>query len=152
MTSSSFPIHSFRIVLLSWLLLVSGCATRAPVVTPYPHPAQQVDREQKKRSPQKIRKPCPENPLTVTIRKQARQLIQQGRPDAAAQVLERGLRISPKDGWLWAELAAIRLAQNRPAQAVSLARKADSLACNDPSLRKRALQIIAVAEQNVSGQ
>jgi len=133
----------FLLILLSfWLLLSCGCVRRPPVATPYPRPGPQQDGGHKKEATKSIRQPAPENPLAAAIRKQARQLVNQGKLKAAAQTIERGLRIAPKDGWLWLNLAEIRLNQGRPDQAAALARKAGSLARNDPALRERARQII----------
>jgi Flp pilus assembly protein TadD len=81
------------------------------------------------------------------MRQQAKDLVRQGRPGAAARVLERGLRIAPKDGWLWSDLAEIRLSQGRFDQAAAMARKASTLARNNPALRERTRRINLAAEQ-----
>jgi Flp pilus assembly protein TadD len=81
------------------------------------------------------------------MRQQAGELVGQGRPEAAARVLERGLRIAPKDGWLWSDLAEIRLNQGRFDQAATMARKAGALARNNPALRERTRRIIQAAGQ-----
>ena len=77
----------------------------------------------------------PENSVAADISYQASQLMQKGNLEAAAQTLERGLRIAPKDAYLWSQLATVRLQQRRYGQAQSLAAKSSSLAQGNTSLR-----------------
>ncbi len=76
----------------------------------------------------------PANRLIADIQRKADQMIRQGHLQAAAQTMERGLRIAPKNAALWNRLAALRLRQGHYAQAVSLAAKSNSLARGDQLL------------------
>ena len=89
----------------------------------------------------------PKNPLTRDIRQQAGLQMQKGRLTAAAQTLERGLRIAPKDALLWSDLAAVRLQQHRYGQAQSLAAKSINLAGGDGTLIRRNQRIIEEAQR-----
>jgi len=68
-----------------------------------------------------------------------------GELELAAALLERALRIEPRNPWLWYRLAELRLQQGRYTQAISLARKADSLAPGNADLHGRSLHLIEQA-------
>ena len=138
---------SLLLAVSACLLLSFGCARRPPIATPYPHPEQQRGVEQVEEPARPAHQPASENSIAKAIRKQAHDLVRQGRPEAAAQALERGLRIAPRDGWLWADLAEIRLKQGHFGQAATMARKASALARNNPALRERTRRIIQAAGQ-----
>ncbi len=76
-------------------------------------------------------------------------LLHNGQPAAAAQILERGLRIAPKDGYLWSQLAEVRLNQGNRQQALELAKKSNSLAHGDSFLRQKNRQIINQAKNSI---
>jgi len=138
------------IVLALFLLPAGGCVRRPPVATPYPHPGTQKTEGQTEELARPARQTVSENPLTASIRRQARQLVKQGKYEAAVRVLERGLRAEPKNGWLWLDLAGIRLEQGRFNQAKALAHKAYSLARRDPILREQSRNMIDAARQQGS--
>jgi len=73
--------------------------------------------------------------------------VQVGEWEQAAALLERALRIEPRNPWLWHRLASIRFNQGRFAQAVSLARKSDSLAQGDAVLNEKNRRLIEAARQ-----
>ena len=77
----------------------------------------------------------------------ARQKADQGKLNQAAALLERALRIQPRDALLWNQLADIRLRQKRYPQAESLARKSISLAGQQTELKVRNWRMIATARQ-----
>ncbi len=89
----------------------------------------------------------PRESVVVKIRKQARQLIEDGELDAASQTIERGLRIAPKDEFLWSQLAVVRLGQRNYQQARSLAAKSIDLAGRNSALVSRNREIIQEAEE-----
>jgi len=66
-----------------------------------------------------------------------------GKRDAAGASLERALRIEPRNPWLWLQLAQVRLAQGQYAQAITLARKANSFAARNYRLQADSWQVIA---------
>lgn len=73
---------------------------------------------------------------------------------SASVMLERALRISPRDGHLTFKLAQLRLKQSQPRLAEDLAKKADLLAAGDTALKKQCWLLIAQArrlQQDSSG-
>ncbi len=130
------------------LFLVQGCGSyQQRTATPY----------RKKAEPQKSTTPphqqraikhsatLPQSSVVKGISNQASKLTRNGDLDAAAQTLERGLRIAPKDAQLWSQLATVRLKQQRYGQAKSLAAKSSSFARNNTALVARNKAIIEQA-------
>ena len=78
---------------------------------------------------------------------QADDRVQAGDWEQAAALLERALRIEPRNPWLWHHLATIRFKQGRFAQAVSLANKSSSLAPGDVLLQEKNRRLIEAAHQ-----
>lgn len=68
------------------------------------------------------------NPAVIALLDRSRRDTEAGQREAAGASLERGLRIEPRNAWLWLELAQLRLAQGQYAQAIALARKSISFA------------------------
>ncbi len=67
--------------------------------------------------------------------------------DSASVMLERALRISPRNAELTYQLAALRLKQSQPRLAEDLGKKAEFLAATDKALKKRCWQLIAQARE-----
>ena len=78
---------------------------------------------------------------------QADSHVQAGEWEQAAALLERALRIEPRNAWLWHHLATVRFRQGRYAQAVSLANKSSSLAPGDVVLRAKNRRLIEQARE-----
>ena len=117
-------------------------------VTPYrkkPEPQQRVANLPRQQSGISERNVQGQNPVVKDISNQANQLIRNGKLDGAAQTLERGLRIAPKNALLWSQLATVRLKQHRYGQAKSLAAKSNSFAGGDAALLERNRAIMAQA-------
>lgn len=70
---------------------------------------------------------------------------QQEQWEQAAALLERALRIEPRNARLWHRLAKIRLQQGRYAMAESLAQKSNALARDDAELRRHNHELIEAA-------
>ena len=70
--------------------------------------------------------------------------------EQAAALLERALRIEPRNAHLWHRLAKIRLQQGRYGMAESLAQKSSTLAKGDAELKQRNAEIINTARQAYS--
>ena len=64
------------------------------------------------------------------------------RPERAAALLERALRITPRDGRLWYQLALIRYRQQYYQQSMSLAKRAETFAGADAALKARCADLI----------
>ena len=78
----------------------------------------------------------PPSGTVIALLNQAREQQRSGKPERAAAVLERALRLDPKNAQLWHELAQIRLQQGQLSLAESLAAKSTSLADDDESLKR----------------
>lgn len=67
--------------------------------------------------------------------------------ERAAALLERALRIEPRNARLWHRLARIRLEQGRYGMAESLAEKSNALINDDKELKRRNAELIETARR-----
>ena len=77
---------------------------------------------------------------------------QQAQWEGAAALLERALRIEPRNARLWHRLAKVRLQQGRYAMAESLAQKSNALAKDDEELKQRNDELIDAARNAPANQ
>lgn len=94
------------------------------------------------------------NPAVIALLDRAQLDTDSGHREAAGAAIERGLRIEPRNAWLWYELAQLRLLQGQYAQAISLARKSISFAARDRRLLALDWRVIGnarVAQGNSDG-
>ena len=142
--------QTFLVLSLLVLLIVQGCSSyQRPTPIPY-HRKHEVQQGEELSSRQSTAEPpatLPENSIVKGISDQANQLIRSGELDAAAQTIERGLRIAPKEAFLWSQLATVRLKQHRYSQAQSLAAKSSSLAPGNAALISKNQIIIESARK-----
>ena len=82
---------------------------------------------------------------TSALVTQAHQQAASGDTAQAAATLERALRIEPDNPLVWIELGRVRLAENNPAQANAMGRKALALATGDAAAQSAAWRLIADA-------
>lgn len=138
-------LYTFSILLC---IGIQGCSAphhrtipsqRQPIPQTSPHPVQVLPPRPAPARLQPV--PPPANPVVANIRQKAERLMNHGKLQAAAQTLERGLRIAPKNAALWTQLALVRLRQGRFSQALSLAAKSNSLAGGNSALLARNQQI-----------
>ncbi len=94
----------------------------------------------------------PGGAVVTKIQEQAWQLMEMGEFAAASQRIERGLRIAPKDEFLWSQLAQVRLEQQDYEQARYLAAKSSDLAGRNVSLISKNREIILEADRLSSQQ
>lgn len=87
------------------------------------------------------------SPATQALAQQAEQQRQMGDYAGAAATIERGLRISPQEAYLWNRLARVRLEQGLHSQAGNLAARSNSLAGDQPTLKQDNWRIIADAKR-----
>jgi predicted Zn-dependent protease len=136
------------------LLLLAGCAgvaTKPPATIPgtaatttaAPPAAQQPGEGA-------ITAPVPRSAMSgnhavIALLDRAQTDSEAGQREAAGASLERALRIEPHNPWLWLGLAQLRLAQGQYAQAITLARKANSFAGHQPRVQAENWQVIARA-------
>lgn len=90
-----------------------------------------------------VQPPNPLNPAVIALLNQANASARTGDLERSGQQLERALRITPSDAWLWYRLALVRLFQKRFSEAESLATKSLSLAGNNRPLKADAWRLIA---------
>ncbi len=83
------------------------------------------------------------SPATRALVAQAQGQTAKGNYPVAAASIERALRIEPANPLLWIELGKVRAAEGNAAQAESMARKAISLAADDPAAQSAAWKLIA---------
>ena len=139
--------YIFSALLVVFLLQACASPPRRRV-TPHrkkPEPQQRVANLPHQQRGLSERNVQAQNPVVKDISNQANQLIRNGNLDAAAQTLERGLRIAPKNALLWSQLATVRLKQHRYGQAKSLAAKSSSFAGGNATLVERNRAIMAQA-------
>ena len=77
----------------------------------------------------------------------ADQAAEEYRWEDAAVILERGLRIEPKNPVLWQRLAQVRYAQSNYQQAIQLAAKSDTYASGDRYIKQQNAKIIGDSYQ-----
>ncbi len=135
-------------------MVVAGCATtRLPPSRPAPAPAPPPvkppapppsgARTHPYRPPKVARaRPQPARAVRVLLER-AEDQRRAGDLTAAANTLERALRIDPRNARVWNRLAHVRLAQGRYRQAVGLAAKSKALAGDDAALKADNQRIIA---------
>jgi tetratricopeptide (TPR) repeat protein len=81
----------------------------------------------------------------VTLLTEAKSHFDAGENEQSAALLERALRIEPRNPVLWHNLAGVRLRQEDWARAASLAAKSNAFAVENKWLRVRNWIIIALA-------
>lgn len=101
---------------------------------------------QRQPPPKSIKKNA--SPAVMSLVNSADQAMKQHQTDRAGSLIERALNLAPRNPFLYQKLAAIRLTQKQPAQAVQLARKSNSLAGNNPFIKQTNWQLIAQADKN----
>lgn len=145
------PDYMKRLLLVVGTILVSSCSMTpkqdAPVVDI-------VDRSPAPRSPV-VSPRSDSNPIVVAgLQRDAANLSRKGETAKAASILERAIRIQPRNPQLWHELAQVRYSQQQYQQAESLALRSNQYASRHPDIQRANWLLIARARQqqgNVSG-
>ncbi|WP_420426710.1 tetratricopeptide repeat protein [Algiphilus sp.] len=86
-------------------------------------------------------------PAVVSLVQQADQAAREARYETAIAVLERALRIEPRNAFVWARLAEVRLQAGEAQQAAATADRANSLARGNPYLEARNWRTLADARR-----
>jgi len=143
-------LRAMKTVLGAWLLLVAlipwlaGCAARAPApVTEYGKPVDSLIVPSPLGSTDQLPVTVPKTAAVSALLQDARQKVMADDLEGAAQTLERGLRIEPRNPLLWSELAYVRSEQGKLEQAEQLAVKSNSLAAEDVPLQVHNWRLIA---------
>lgn len=82
----------------------------------------------------------------------AQRFEKQGQSEKAAAVIERALRIEPKNALLWHRLAVVRMQQQQWQQAIIMARKSIALAATNKQLKSDNWALIAAAYDNLGNK
>lgn len=129
-----------RILAMILLLLISGCASIYPerqqslppsLPIPAPRPATPT------RLPPVSIPTTPAPGPAATLYQEGETLLQAGNPAGAEMLLERALRIEPRNPYYWHTLAQSVYQQGKYEQAVQFCLKADSLSGSDQQLAAR---------------
>ncbi len=129
-------------LLLLIFLALHGCAVQVP--TPRPEPPAPIERPEPPTPPIGIPEtPVPTQPPTSIQKGPAQSLFAQAesarqsrQPGQAEILLERALRIEPRNAQYWHTLGQIKYDQGDFGQAVQFCLKSDSLARNNNELRQ----------------
>lgn len=102
------------------------------------------------------RPPLPDYPKTaeaisggavVSLFKQARAALDMGKPEQAQAALERALRIEPRNYFVWSAMASAYLEQKNYPQAMTVAKKSNSLARGNVYVEMENFRVIAAAKE-----
>ncbi len=88
-----------------------------------------------------------QSPAVLALLDSANRQASAGKWDSAGAALERALRIEPRDARLWQRLAEVRIKQNQPQQAETLATRSNTLAGGDRVLQGKNWRLIAQARK-----
>jgi len=131
-------------VLASWMAVLTACNHPTPVIPPagqqvppaVTHPEAEPELARKSESRE----------VVLALMQQSEQQNQAGNPSRSIALLERALRIAPKDAELWLELARRHLQMGRFALAQQFAGKALLLGQRNSALTAAAKAVIAEAQ------
>lgn len=156
MTTQKTILPIIIIALVAAALLCSGCVGKVPVplppekTSPVPPPAQPAPPPP---PGEPAEPPAPSPPAysprtgpARTLYLDAEQALARGEREQAEMLVERALRIEPRNPHYWYTLARIKYAQGDYPQAIQLCRKSTSLAGGQPQLIELNSRLIRQAE------
>lgn len=128
------------LALVLLLALVNGCAPLRPVVP--------------------IEQPPPPPPLeykpvvgpAAALYGEAETALMAGRLVEAEMLLERALRIEPRNAHYWHSMAQVKFGRGQYAETVQFCRKAESLGARQPQLLARNRELLWQAQKAMQGQ
>jgi hypothetical protein len=94
------------------------------------------------------------SPAISALASSANQKSQSGNVEAASTIIERAIRIEPRNATLYYKLALLKLKSSKPREAEDLAKKAALLASNDIAIKKHSWLLIAKSREvqgNIDG-
>ena len=91
-------------------------------------------------------------PIVIALLEESQVKMEHGKLSSAAASLERALRLEPKNARLWNQLGLVRLQQKNWQQAITLAKKSNSLAIKDFGLQASNWKIIAQAHSRAGNK
>jgi hypothetical protein len=138
-----------RMSLVSVVLMsLSACITNSGFDVPSQEPADVEDRiiidgeelplpDDDLPSAEPLSGDAPMSPVVRSLLAQSRDQRRVGKWDGAAMLLERALRIEPRNAEIWSRLANIRFDQQSWSKAIQLAAKSNTLTRNNIDLKRR---------------
>lgn len=143
-----------RFALLAALLTLAACAVSPPVSTPLPQPLPEPVPQSMPVLPPPEPAPLPQaptarpvNPALQSLVAQAEQRQRQGDAATAASLLERAIRIAPRDPAGYEALSQLRWQQGRMQEAEQLALRALALPQLTAEEKQRLWQRVADCRQ-----
>jgi predicted Zn-dependent protease len=141
-------------LLLLVFLVLPSCAVQHPIPqheTPVP-----IERPEIPTPIERPEKPVTQQPSAPagpahTLYAKANESLASGHPDQAEMLLERALRIEPRNALYWHLLAQSKYAQGDFGQTVQFCRKSESLAGNNSTLRQGNRNLMQQALQKTGG-
>jgi len=138
------------LVLFVILIVVSACSTAPKQDAPAPVVVDVIDRSADKPDTVVVQPRRNSNPIVVAgLQRDAHDLNQAGESAKAAAILERAIRIQPRNPQLWHELAQVRYTQQRYQQAESLALRSNRYATRHTDLRRANWRLIAKSREKL---
>lgn len=92
---------------------------------------------------------APQPPAVIALLDNAGRQEKSGKLESAAAILERAVRVDPRNPLVWHRLARVRLAQGQWQAAANMATRSNSLAAGDTELQRRNAAVIAEARRNM---
>ena len=92
---------------------------------------------------------APQPPAVIALLDNAGRQEKSGKLESAAAILERAVRVDPRNPLVWHRLARVRLAQGQWQAAANMATRSNSLAAGDTDLQRRNAAVIAEARRNM---
>lgn len=138
-------------LLLLIFLVLPGCALRPPLQHPQaPPPIQHPEAPLPSQRPESPDVPIQPPPSVQTgpahsLYAEAKEALASGHPGQAEMLLERALRIEPRNAFYWHLLGQSKFAQGEFAQAVQFCHKSESLARDNGELRSYNRSLLAQA-------
>ena len=133
-------------LLLAMILSLHGCAGKAPVQPPTvpvpdsrpPAVSAPTPTPEPVAPPRRESVPVPEEGKAAgTLLANARQNVRAGKFNQAEMMLERALRLEPRNARLWHEMAQVKYGQKNYGQVIQFCIKSNSLAKKDYGLIKQ---------------
>ena len=132
-----------KFILISFFLVfISGCSNMSNQT---PQTVTVIDRSEAGQAVIKTKRDPQQTSAIDKLMLDAKQWREQGQYVKAAAVLERALRIKPRNPFIWSQLAELRYSQKQYRQAESLALRSNQYAGNDISLKQSNWALIANA-------
>ena len=136
-------------LLLLVFLVLPSCAVQHP--TPRHETPVPIERPEVPTTIERPKKPVTQQPSPAgpahSLYAKANEALSSGHPDQAEMLLERALRIEPRNALYWHLLAQSKYAQGDFEQTVQFCRKAESLAGNNSALRQNNRSLLQQASK-----